>query len=228
MTVAIAVIAKAPVAHRVKTRLCPPLAPAAAADAAAAMLLDVLDNCAGAGREVLCVYAGDPRALRGCVGEEVRILPQGPGSLAGRLRRAQAALFAEGHRAVVLMSGDSPTVEPALMDEVVGAIRRRDADVVVGPAYDGGYTLLATQAPTPTLFDHVEMSTNRVLDQTLLQARRAGLTSRLVDARHDIDTIGDYRSALARGELESAPRTRVALGGALPATNEATAGAGEG
>ena len=227
MRVAVAVIAKAPVAHSVKTRLCPPLGPHDAADVAAAMLLDVVDNCAAPDRDVVCVYAGETQALRVCVGQEARILPQGPGGLARRLRRAQATLFAEGYESVVLMSGDSPTVDPALMEEVVGVMQRQEADVVIGPACDGGYTLLATRAAVPALFDRVEMSTERVLEQTLRQADQAGLTTHLVSVRHDIDTVADYRAALARGELQSAPRTRAVLGDALASAHDATVGPGD-
>ena len=217
MTVAIAVVAKAPVSRHVKTRLCPPLDPTAAARVAAAMLRDVIDNCAGPDREVLCVYAGDSDVLRACVGEGVPLRPQGPGGLAERLRRAQLTLAGEGFDGVVLMSGDSPTVEPALVDAVIHALQRESVDVVVGPASDGGYTLLASRLPTPSLFAGIEMSTSRVLEQTLRQARRSGLTTELMPDRHDIDTVDDYHSALARGELAFAPRTRAAFTSALPA-----------
>ncbi len=217
MTVAIAVIAKAPVSNSVKTRLCPPLDPGAAARVAAAMLRDVIDNCAGPNREVMCVYAGEPAVLRACVGKGVPLRPQGPGGLAERLRRAQVTLAGEGFGGVVLMSGDSPTVEPALIDGVISALQRPSVDVVVGPASDGGYTLLASRLPTPSLFADIEMSTSRVLEQTLHQARRSGLTAELMPTRHDIDTVDDYHSALARGELAFAPRTRAAFDAALPA-----------
>src|SRR6059058_5897007 len=55
------VLAKSPEPGRVKTRLCPPLSPAEAADVAAAALADTLDAAAacGADRKILAL-AGPP------------------------------------------------------------------------------------------------------------------------------------------------------------------------
>jgi uncharacterized protein len=216
MTAVVAVIAKAPVATEVKTRLCPPLRPGEAARVAAGMLRDVLDNCAGPERTLVCVYAGCLDTLRSCVGAGTAVLPQGPGGLASRLQRAQRTLFAQRFERVLLMSGDSPTVEPDLIDAALSELAT--ADVVIGPASDGGYTLLGTRTPTPQLFEGVAMSTSAVYEQTVGQARRHGLHVASLPVRHDIDTIDDYEAALACGELRWAPRTLAAFDAALAAS----------
>ena len=55
------VLAKAPVAGRVKTRLCPPLTPAQAAEVAEAALADTLEVAVGSGADrVLLVLDGEP------------------------------------------------------------------------------------------------------------------------------------------------------------------------
>lgn len=220
MTTALAIITKGPVAPPGAVPPCPPLSPAQTAELTLAMIGDILDNTAAADRRQLIFHEGPTEALRDAVGETVELVAQREDPFADRVRDAQAALFADSHDRVVIMSGDSPTVEPELVEM---AIRRLDdVDVVLGPARDGGYTLLASRTPTPALFEDVEMSTPRVLTETVAQAREAELRVRLVAPRHDLDTVADYESALARGELHHAPRTvaimsRVLEGGQGPA-----------
>ena len=48
-----------------------------------------------------------------------------------------------------------------------------EADVVVGHAEDGGYYLLALQAPRPELLEGVAWSTPTVLEQTLAEEKAA-------------------------------------------------------
>lgn len=205
MTTAVAIITKGPIAPPKDALLCPPLGPEDSADLAVAMIGDILDNSHGSGRAQILVYDGSPEHLRALFGEDLELLAQRGGIFAERLANAQADLFAAGYERIVIMSGDSPTVEPELVEM---AIRRLDdVDVVLGPARDGGYTLLAAKQPTPSLFERVEMSTPRVLTQTVAQAREIDLRVRLVTPRHDLDTVADYDSALSRGELHHAPRT---------------------
>lgn len=205
MSTALAIITKGPIAPRGSVPACPPLDADQSADLAVAMVGDILDNTVGEDRQQLLIYDGDPEPLPAIVGEGVELVAQRGSGFADRLANGQADMFAAGFDRVVLMSGDSPTVEPKLVDM---AIRRLDdVDVVLGPARDGGYTLLAARQPTPALFQHVDMSTPQVLTQTVARAREADLRIRLVAPRHDIDMVADYENALARGELHHAPRT---------------------
>lgn len=209
MTAGAALVAKAPVAGQVKTRLCPPLSPAQAAELAAAMLADVAATVRETGLPAWCVHAGPPQPVRAAVGDDLPLRPQRGGDLGERLTACQRDLFGGGLERLVLLGGDVPTVDAALL---AGALARADAaDVVLGPARDGGYTLLVSHRPTPELFAGVDMGTERVLARTLARAREAGLAAATVDARHDLDTLADLHAARRAGELAAAPRTSAVL-----------------
>ena len=125
------VLAKAPVAGRVKTRLCPPYLPEEAAGLAAAALADVLDavRASPAARRVL-VLDGDPD-LVDVRGFDVR--PQVSGTHDVRL----AAAFADAAGSpAVLVGMDTPQLTPALLTLAGDALS--DHDACLGLAVDGG------------------------------------------------------------------------------------------
>jgi glycosyltransferase A (GT-A) superfamily protein (DUF2064 family) len=62
-----------------------------------------------------------------------------------------------------------------------------DHDIVLGPAQDGGYVLLAVKGLHETLFRDIEWSTPAVLQQTLAAARRETLSVCLLRPLADID-----------------------------------------
>ncbi|MGH8934486.1 MAG: TIGR04282 family arsenosugar biosynthesis glycosyltransferase [Egibacteraceae bacterium] len=205
---AIAVIAKSPVPGRVKTRMQPALDPTESADLAGRLLLDAIDQAAGTGADVWCSYAGPPQPLRALLPANVPLLEQRGAGLAERLRATQSDLFSVGYASVILFGGDCPTVGTAPLRKALATLRRDPSRAVLGPAADGGYTLLATAVPTPHLFDGVQMSTDRVLSDTLDRAVRAGTPVTLLEVRHDLDTANDLVTALRAGQLDAAPRTR--------------------
>ena len=60
-------------------------------------------------------------------------------------------------------------------------------DIVLGPALDGGYVLLAIKEPHEILFRDIDWSTPAVLQQTLAAARRQTLSVCLLRPLVDID-----------------------------------------
>lgn len=208
MTTGVALLLKAPVPGEVKTRLCPPLSPAQACELAEAMIADVAATVRAAGLPAWVVYAGPVEAVRAVLGGDLAMLAQRGEGLGPRLTACQRELFAAGLDRLVLLGGDVPTVDPGLLAEAVD--RADHADVVLGPARDGGYTLMVTHRPTPELFAGVDMGTDRVLAQTLARAGEAGMAAVTLAPRHDLDTVDDLERARAAGELAAAPATTAA------------------
>ena len=66
-------------------------------------------------------------------------------------------------------------------------------DIVIGPARDGGYYLLAMKEDHPQLFENIRWSTGEVLEQTLSVCERLNLSVYLLPALVDIDTEDDLR-----------------------------------
>jgi uncharacterized protein len=198
MTPALLVIAKEPVAGRVKTRLCPPCTPEQAARLAQAALEDTLaacDRAAGGGRRVL-VLSGRPSAWLPSGWE---VIPQRGEGLAERL----AAAFADVDGPAFLVGMDTPQVSPDMVAEGLAALDR--ADAVFGPATDGGYWAIGLREPDPAVFAGVPMS--RVFTGAIQRARLAALGLRTVDLPplRDVDDI-----AAARAVALEDPGTRFA------------------
>ena len=209
---AVVVFAKAPRAGVVKTRLCPPLSPAAAARLYRCFLLDVVDGVRALGG-ITPVIAYAPRRARAFFAAAqpgMLLIPQTGADLGARMAGAFERLFARGFRAVVILGADSPTLPPRYLRAAIRALRSATVDGVIGPSDDGGYYLIGLRAPCPALFDGVAWSTGRVLAQTLDKARRAGRRLGWLPAWYDVDTIEDLRRLVAelRTRRGSAARTR--------------------
>ncbi|MFG2981260.1 DUF2064 domain-containing protein [Streptomyces sp. NPDC048258] len=190
------VIAKAPVAGRVKTRLTPRFTPEQAADLARAALRDTLAAILAtpARRRVL--------VLDGQVGpwlpDGIEVVPQCAGGLDARL----AAAFALADGPALLIGMDTPQVTPGLLTP---GLDFTGTDAWFGPADDGGFWALGLAEPDPALLLGVPMS---VPETGKAQRRRltdAGLAVRDLPELCDVDTPAD-----AERVAEAAPRTRFA------------------
>jgi rSAM/selenodomain-associated transferase 1 len=179
----------------VKTRLCPPLSPAAAARLYRCFLLDVVDHVKALGG-ITPVIAYAPRRARAFFAAAqpgVLLVPQAGPDLGTRMAGVFTRLFARGFRAVIVLGADSPSLPSRHLRAAIRALAGPTADGVIGPSDDGGYYLIGLRAPCPELFAGVAWSTSRVLAQTLARARRAGRRLRSLPAWYDVDTVEDLR-----------------------------------
>jgi glycosyltransferase A (GT-A) superfamily protein (DUF2064 family) len=110
------------------------------------------------------------------------------------------------------VGSDHPTLTK---NEVEQAFSRLEggADVVLGPAQDGGYFLIACRAHCvdPHLFRDIAWSGPRVLEQTLSRCRDRGLSTETLAMGRDVDDAGDLswlRDELEAGRLPPSPRVR--------------------
>ena len=114
-----------------------------------------------------------------------RFVPQCDGDLGRRLVTAVRWEFDNGSERVYLIGGDCPGLSRDYFEEADRALS--DNDMVVGPAQDGGYVLLAIKGPHEILFRDIDWSTPMVLQQTLAAARRQTLSVGLLRPLVDID-----------------------------------------
>jgi glycosyltransferase A (GT-A) superfamily protein (DUF2064 family) len=191
------VIAKEPVAGRVKTRLIPHLGAAGAAYLAGAALADTLDAVARApaARRVL-VLDGEPGDW---VPAGFDVVPQVEGGLDLRL----AAAFAGCTGPTVLVGMDTPQLRPEQL-----AVCFEAADAWLGPADDGGYWLIGMRDPDPTVFPGVPMSSHRTGRVQAARLRQSGRRVGRADTMTDVDT---YRDAVAVAALAPNGRFAAAL-----------------
>ncbi len=186
------VFAKHPVPGKVKTRLAEALGPEEAARIYQTLGRSVLDQVRG-GPFRSVVYFDPPTATEditawlGSEGLEFR--PQAPGDLGDRLEAAFQEALGEADTAVVIGT-DAPGVDAEGVERAFHQLE--EADVVIGPATDGGYYLMGLRSPTPGLFQEIPWSTCDVLSTTLNRARELGLDVAVLPALEDVDTLEDY------------------------------------
>lgn len=188
------VMAKAPRPGHAKTRLHPRLGPDGSARLQAELIrrTTTLTTAQGLGTYL----AFDPPEARTevavLVPDRVRLLPQPGGDLGRRLTAAVARVTTERPGPLVVIGTDAPTLTPELLASAFSSLDR-GADVVLGPALDGGYYLIGLHRPHPAVFgiDPALWSGDRVLDTTLDAATREGLSVHLLPALRDLDTPED-------------------------------------
>jgi hypothetical protein len=189
LPVQVAVIAKSPVAGRVKTRLCPPLTPAQAARVARASLMDTLDTVMEvdvARRWV--VLDGTPEDW---LPAGMEVIGQREGPLGDRLGGAIEDVFARLALPVLVIGMDTPQLRRTHLEAAAESLLGAGTDAVLGPAEDGGYWLIGTKRPVVAMFSGVEMSTARTGDQQLSRLRSLGLHCVRLGRLRDVDLLSD-------------------------------------
>jgi rSAM/selenodomain-associated transferase 1 len=191
-TVAIAILAKAPVAGFAKTRLAPALGPERAARLHARLIRQTVETaCMAAIGPITLWSAPDPDhglftslAAR----HRVRLARQPDGDLGARML---AAIETAGGPALIIGT-DCPVLTPDHLRQAAAALRE-GCDAVVVPAEDGGYVLIGLSRPQPRLFADMAWSVPTVLAET----RRRFIAERLrfseLPALWDVDVPSDLR-----------------------------------
>lgn len=109
--------------------------------------------------------------------------------LGERMYNGLCWLAREATGAPVILGSDVPDLPLKYVRRTGRILNRRD--LVVGPARDGGYYLIATRDPRRELFEGMEWSQSNVLEETLSRARRARLSTYLLPRWRDVDTLRD-------------------------------------
>jgi uncharacterized protein len=125
--------------------------------------------------------------------KQERVVAQRGTDLGERLTRAFRDAFvhslAQSPRRVVVIGTDILGLSPQVLERAFSALSL--ADVVVGPAVDGGYYLLGMNAFYPQLFQNITWSTASVFAETIRQVELLQLACTTLDVLRDIDTPAD-------------------------------------
>jgi rSAM/selenodomain-associated transferase 1 len=213
MAEAVVLMAKAPVPGRVKTRLCPPLAPADAARLYACMLGDAADEISSVARIARYLFldpSGTANALREAPFSSFERFPQRGKDLGEKMRDAAATAFRLGAMRVVIVGGDCPALSAERLRRAFRELRE-GAEAVFGPSADGGYYLAGLARPDERLFRKIPWSTSTVLPETAARCRGLSIPfsflppERDVDTGEDLEALGEWARTHAR---PACPRTR--------------------
>jgi len=197
------VFARTPVPGQVKTRLAAEVGAARATRIYRTLAAGTVERLRGTGSPArdpgvhwdLEIHYTPPDAeaeafMRGWLGEGPGFAPQVEGDLGMRMEAALRGALAEGAPAACVVASDVPDLGPLQVGEAFRALEG-GADVVFGPAPDGGYYLVALRSPRPSLFRGIPWSTSEVLERSLSAAREAGLRVHLLEPLRDVDRASD-------------------------------------
>jgi len=210
---AVVLMAKAPIAGRVKTRLCPPLDPRESARLYACMLGDTAAEMSSLARVRRYLFLDPPESvdtLRHPPFSAFEPFPQDGRDLGDRMHDGAATAFRHGARRVVIVGADCPSLS-------AGTVRRAfrelstGASVVFGPSADGGYYLIGLSSPDERLFRGFRWSSAEVLRNAAARCRILSAPFSFLPPKRDVDSGEDLLALRewARTHARPAcPRTR--------------------
>jgi hypothetical protein len=187
---ALAVMAKAPRAGRVKTRLAPPLTLDESAALNICFLRDMFMNIgevSGAAGVVVYTPKGEETAFEGIVPDDFGMLLQRGDGFGERLLAAAEDLLACGFGSCCLIDSDSPTVPHVALQQAVSVLSQPGDRIVLGPTDDGGYYLIGMKRAHAGIFENILWSTGSVFEQTMERAAELALDVTLLRRWYDVD-----------------------------------------
>ncbi len=109
-----------------------------------------------------------------------------------RMHNATIDLFDRGADRAVLTGADIPALDSGIISCAFDALDH--ADIVIGPAADGGYYLIGMKRPHKELFEGIAWSTETVYEQTTGKISKMRLTFVCTAMLSDIDRAEDLRN----------------------------------
>jgi len=109
--------------------------------------------------------------------------------LGERMKNAFKNVFAKGYHKAVIIGTDCPSINETIINSAFENLDRYD--IVIGPAYDGGYYLLGMKKLYESLFGNIAWSTETVHTDTLHTCKNNNLGYFLLPTLHDVDEEKD-------------------------------------
>lgn len=190
LSISLHLLARAPVAGQVKTRLIPALGAQGACDVQQMLLMRALQLPATGFSERFLWLDGLPTAQLQASAEALgwTLVEQPAGDLGERMRLIATLGLAECD-GVVLIGNDCPAIDSGYLQAACAALD--DHSVVIGPAEDGGYVLLGLRKKEVSLFADMPWGTDQVLALTLQRLSQQGCKPALLPTLWDVDRPED-------------------------------------
>ncbi|MFX1393729.1 MAG: TIGR04282 family arsenosugar biosynthesis glycosyltransferase [Promethearchaeota archaeon] len=99
----------------------------------------------------------------------------------------------KNHEKAVIIGSDCDELSPKIIRDAFNKLSK--FDVVLGPAKDGGYYLMGLTKIYPELFMNKKWSTSSVLNDTLEDIKKLGLSYYLLPVLSDIDDFEDFKNS---------------------------------
>ncbi len=218
------VFTRYPEPGKTKTRLIPLLGP----DGAAELQRRMTEHIIARAKELqvnrpvsveVRYEGGSKHLMREWLGPYIPSLPQGRGDLGERMARAFGEAFQAGMNRVVLVGTDIPGIKAHTLLKAFETLGY--ADLLLGPARDGGYYLIASRQANAQLFADIPWGTGKVLERTKQTADGLGLSTVLLETLDDVDRPDDLRlwEEATKGMVGPHSLRRISI--IIPTLNEA-------
>lgn len=188
--------AKFPEPGKVKTRLAKDIGPGAAAAFYRRITEYVLKRTSPLDSGYLRIVFYTPDAMRQRFEEWLRsevMRPQRGTDVGERMANALEEMFEMGAKKAIVVGADIPGLHRGIIDRAFGALD--SADIVVGPALDGGYYLIGMKSTHPEIFLNIDWGTGEVFSKTVFNIKKMGLHYCTVESLFDVDSLDDFKKA---------------------------------
>jgi rSAM/selenodomain-associated transferase 1 len=199
--IAVAILAKAPIAGLAKTRLIPALGREGAALLQARLIARALATACAAAIGPVSLWATPEESHFRELAQRfpVKLARQPGGDLGARML---AAL--DGACPAIVIGTDCPVLGAKHLRGSADALRE-GADAAIIPAEDGGYVLIGLRQPRPNLFADMQWGTATVMAETRRRAAELGLAMRELAPLWDVDVPEDLERLREAGLGELVP-----------------------
>lgn len=113
--------------------------------------------------------------------------------LGERMKNAFEEGFKDGYDRIVLIGSDLPDLDVKHLTSGLDALHT--AEVVFGPAIDGGYYLIGLSTMQPCVFNDKPWSRSNLLNVTLDELKQNDISHVLLEPLNDIDTFEDLQAS---------------------------------
>jgi uncharacterized protein len=188
-SVAVAILAKAPVPGTTKTRLIPSIGAHAAAVLQERMTERTVETAMAADIGPLTLWCAPDIAHASFQDLAARLPVVLKQQLDGDLGARMLGAIAAGDGPTLVIGTDCPAFTAEILRTAAKALD--DADVVLIPAEDGGYVLIGARATHPELFSGIAWGSAAVVQETRARIAALGLKAIELDPLWDVDTEAD-------------------------------------
>ena len=193
----IQVFTKAPIEGYCKTRLIPSLGNKETAQ----FHMDMVRNTIATAKtikdvdvQLWCTPSQQHVFFQKLAKENALILHDQDGETLGCIMKNAAQHAADIYTNIIQIGTDCPYIDSNYINSSVAKLNDNN-HAVIGPAYDGGYVLLAINHYYPEIYDEINWGTNVVLQQLERNLQKLNIQYSKLVSLNDIDTFDDYKRA---------------------------------
>ena len=142
---------------------------------------------------------GNLGLMKAWLGDKLIYESQGEGDLGKRMDRSLLNALQNNAQQVLLIGIDCPGLNADILTQAFNQLV--NYDLIIGPAFDGGYYLLGLKRYISELFVNISWGTAGVLQQTISTAQKLGLSQMQLQTLRDVDRPEDLLVWQSRSNL---------------------------